>query len=110
MIHKADKNPMSILTGIWKFIKGVKKTSRSSSENRQLPTDARISVFSKCTITSDCEISCDSSYGAHIFPNCRKKLGYLDTTLLNCSNNCISPLELDQSLNMRAYRMSVNVL
>jgi hypothetical protein len=87
---------MFSLRSLGKYIKRDKKTNISSSDDKNASVDPRISVFTHGTIDF-----CSDAYAIHSFANVsRKKLEY----------GYLCPLEFYQSLNVRAYRMSINVL
>ena len=116
------KNNMRYLKNIWKVKNNStagQKTSlgsdrtfnnESSSENKCSSTDKRASFTFGLhrTISSESEASsCDSRIFLFSDPSLRKDA---DSDVEKYNKHGILPLELDQSLNMRAYRMSVNVL
>ena len=118
------ENKMRYLKNIWKMKNnssaGQKKSlgsdrtfnNESSSENEFSSTDKRASFTSLLglnrKISSDSE---DSSCSSRTFLFSDPSLGKdANSDVKKYNRHGISPLELDQSLNMRAYRMSMYVL
>lgn len=82
--------------------------SHASSDTEFQSSDQRISVFSDNLIKdrTSSESEC-SSAGSQTSLFSKRKIRYTESDVEKYNSHGFTPLELDQSLNMRAYRMSM---
>lgn len=104
---------MHTLRSFWKLMKRSysqqnDKSVNASSETEFSSSNQRISVFSDIFIGSRTSFESEcSSEGSRTSIFSMKKIKYSDTEVEVYNPQGLTPLELDQSLNMRAYRMSM---